>query len=112
MPLVVTRQHEVAGELMSKRTTSDKPAPRRRTPEPSAEAPVATPKPRTRRKASASADVTGADDRPLVQDNVITRPQPSHDDIAMRAYFIALEHGFQTDPTSAWLRAERELSEV
>ena len=34
--------------------------------------------------------------------------QPSHDDIAIRAYFIAIEQG--ADPVAAWLLAERELT--
>ena len=96
---------------MSKRTTSENPAPRRRTPKTSVEVPIATPSPRVRRTASAPADATEAADRPSGQE--AAAPQaPSHDDIAIRAYFIALEQGFQTDPTSAWLRAERELTQV
>ena len=35
--------------------------------------------------------------------------EPSYEQIATRAYFIALERGFQTDPLSDWLLAEREL---
>jgi hypothetical protein len=34
---------------------------------------------------------------------------PSYEEIATRAYFIALERGFQTDPLADWLLAEREL---
>ena len=37
---------------------------------------------------------------------------PSYEQIATRAYFIALERGFQTDPLSDWLLAERELRGV
>ena len=35
-------------------------------------------------------------------------PQPSHDEIAIRAYFISIEQG--ADPLAAWLLAERELT--
>jgi hypothetical protein len=35
------------------------------------------------------------------------RPAITHDDIATRAYFIALENG--GDAMENWLRAEREL---
>ena len=39
----------------------------------------------------------------------VGRPQqPSHDEIAMRAYFISIEQG--ADPLAAWLLAERELT--
>jgi hypothetical protein len=87
------------------KTTSDTPVPRRRSPKTAvdttaAEAPKA---PRTRRKATTT-EVTAAGD--------VTAPaasgQPSHDDIAIRAYFIALEQG--ADPVAAWLLAERELT--
>ena len=39
----------------------------------------------------------------------IVEVEPSYEQIATRAYFIALERGFQTDPLSDWLLAEREL---
>jgi len=96
---------------MSKRTTPaskptpDAPPPRRRVTKQAvdttqAEAPKA---PRTRRKATttevvAAADVTGT----------AASAQPSHDEIAIRAYFISLEQG--ADPVAAWLLAERELT--
>jgi hypothetical protein len=41
---------------------------------------------------------------------VVTTRTPSHDEIALRAYFIALEQG--ADPLAAWLLAERELTTV
>lgn len=95
---------------MSKRTTPDSktPAtttPRRRTTKPAvdttaAEAPKA---PRTRRKATTTDESASA---------ATTAPtpvrRPSHDDIAIRAYFIAIEQG--ADPVAAWLLAERELT--
>ncbi len=113
---------------MSKRTPSKEssespsPSPRRRkvadTAEPAAAAPKVT---RTRRKATepvqASAQsngnghshaATGAGD-PLAGFDAAT---PSYEQIATRAYFIALERGFQTDPLSDWLLAERELRSV
>jgi hypothetical protein len=113
---------------MSKRTPRNEsseppsPSPRRRkaadTAEPAAAAPKVT---RTRRKASepvqASAPSNGnghshptdlASD-PLAGFDAAT---PSYEQIATRAYFIALERGFQTDPLSDWLLAERELRGV
>ena len=108
---------------MSKRTTSKEssesstPTPRRRkaadTAEPLAAAPKVT---RTRRKASepvqASAPSNGhglpaaISSEPL---NGFDAGAPSYEQIATRAYFIALERGFQTDPLADWLLAEREL---
>jgi len=38
-----------------------------------------------------------------------SRREPSHDEIAERAYFMALEQG-DSDPAENWLRAERELA--
>lgn len=35
--------------------------------------------------------------------------EPGHDEIAKRAYFIALEQAV-SDPAENWLRAERELT--
>ena len=95
---------------MSKRTTgktpsdSPSPAPRRRkaAPAESIEAPKA---PRLRRKASAAVTSEAAD-------AVAQFDMPSADDIATRAYFIALERGFQGDPVADWLEAEQQLREA
>lgn len=101
---------------MSKRTTStnkpaDSPVSRRRAARPAAEAVAAEPKtPKTRRKTVAPTDVVAADDRIGAVATTGIRRQPSHDEIATRAYFIALEHGFQSDPFVTWLIAERELA--
>ena len=96
---------------MSKRTTPESkstpetPTPRRRalkaevatTP---AEAPKAT---RARRKATSPEVTVASEESPSA-----TPPQPSHDEIAIRAYFISIELG--ADPVAAWLLAERELT--
>ena len=84
------------------KTTPEIPTPRRRATvdTASAEAPKA---PRTRRKAS-TAEVTSAAEATASA----TTPQPSHDEIAIRAYFISIEQG--ADPLAAWLLAERELT--
>jgi hypothetical protein len=96
---------------MSKRTTpaskktseSPAPAPRRRATTAAVDTTAETPKaPRLRRKtttseATAAAEATGS-----------AAPQPSHDEIAIRAYFISIEQG--ADPLAAWLLAERELT--
>jgi hypothetical protein len=37
------------------------------------------------------------------------QPQPTHDEISMRAYFLHLEAP-QSDELGNWLRAERELT--
>ena len=87
------------------KTTSETPAPSpSRATTPAVETTRAeTPKaPRPRRKATttevtAAAEATGS-----------AAPQPSHDEIAIRAYFISIEQG--ADPLAAWLLAERELT--
>jgi hypothetical protein len=91
---------------MSKRTTPSKTtaetaAPRRRASKPAADVPAAAPKaPRTRRTTSTKQVAAAAE-------AVDTTRIPSHDEIAIRAYFISLESG--ADPVNAWLIAEREL---
>jgi hypothetical protein len=79
---------------------------------------------RTRRKASAPAGATIASEAaaPAVVEApgavavmertevVVATRTPSHDEIARRAYFIAIEQG--ADPLAAWLAAERELTTV
>ena len=88
------------------KTTSESPAsaPRRRATTPAVEATQAeTPKaPRLRRKTTTT-EVTAAAEAPRS-----AAPQPSHDEIALRAYFISIDQG--ADPLAAWLRAERELT--
>ena len=108
---------------MSKRTTrnesseSPTPSPRRRkaadTAEPAAPAAKVT---RTRRKAAepveATAPFNGHSYSAAVGKEALDRfdaAAPSYEQIATRAYFIALERGFQTDPLADWLLAEREL---
>jgi hypothetical protein len=96
---------------MSKRTTpesktnSETPAPRRRATKPAVETvqPDAPKSPRSRRKATTT-EVTAAAEATAAPD----LRQPSHDEIAIRAYFIAIEQG--ADPLAAWLLAERELT--
>ncbi len=96
---------------MSKRTngkTSDTPtpAPRRKAPgaETAAAAAPAAPKiARSRKRTAAPAETVheaGNGSAFLV---------PRYEDIATRAYFIALERGFQSDPVADWLLAEQEL---
>ena len=94
---------------MSKRTTgktpsdSPTPAPRRR--KAAAAEITEAPKTRTRRKVTAA--VTSE-----ATDVVVQIVAPSSDEIATRAYFIALERGFQGDPVADWLQAEQQLREV
>jgi hypothetical protein len=45
-------------------------------------------------------------------DVVVQIVGPSADEIATRAYFIALERGFPGDPLVDWLQAEQQLREV
>ena len=104
---------------MSKRTTRPEssepstPAPRKRKAAPAAEPIAAAPKtPRLRKKsvepATAATPTNG--NSSIVSDTVtFIEVEPSYEQIATRAYFIALERGFQTDPLSDWLLAEREL---
>jgi len=95
---------------LSKRTTgktpsdSPTPAPRRRKAAAAeiTEAPKTT---RTRRKVTAA--VTSE-----ATDVVVQIVRPTSDEIATRAYFIALERGFQSDPVADWLQAEQQLREV
>ena len=96
---------------MSKRTTPESkttpetPAPRRRATKPAVDTtPAEAPKaPRTRRKATSSEVTVAAEATPSAD-----RAAASHDEIAMRAYFISIEQG--ADPVAAWLLAERELT--
>jgi len=46
--------------------------------------------------------------RPRVRKTKVEPRTPSHDEIAQRAYFIALEES-GSDELGNWLRAEREL---
>lgn len=87
------------------KTTSAAPAPRRRATKPVVDAtPADAPKaPRTRRKATTAEVAAAAEVTPPA-----AAPQPSHDEIAIRAYFISIERG--ADPVAAWLLAERELT--
>lgn len=96
---------------MSKPTTASKPASdttpttRRRAAKPAERVTPAAPRaPRTRRKASQTEAASDA------MSLASTSSRPSHDEIATRAYFIALERGFSTDPLGDWLRAEHELT--
>ena len=105
---------------MSKRTTRNEssepsaPAPRTRKASP-AEPTAAAPKaPRLRKKtvapAAAAAPLNGHSAPSAGSGRLtIVEAEPSYEQIATRAYFIALERGFQTDPLSDWLVAEREL---
>jgi len=108
---------------MSKRTTRNEssepstPAPRTRKAAPSAEPVTAAPKtPRLRKKTAETSVAAVPSNGHSVPDVIAVSEQltgveiaPSYEDIATRAYFIALERGFQTDPMSDWLLAEREL---
>jgi len=95
---------------LSKRTTgktpsdSPSPAPRRRKAAEAeiTEAPKAA---RTRRKVTTA--VTSE-----ATDVVVQIVGPTSDEIATRAYFIALERGFPGDPVADWLQAEQQLREV
>jgi hypothetical protein len=94
---------------LSKRTTgktpsdSPSPAPRRRkaAAADSSEAPK-TARPRRKVTATVTSEATEV---------VVQIAEPSSDDIATRAYFIALERGFQGDPVADWLQAEQQLRE-
>jgi len=91
------------------KTPADAPKTRSRAAKPADEiAAVPAKAPRTRRKASPAAEVAVAAETAIVE----TARTPTHDEIARRAYFIALERGFSNDPLADWLAAERELSLV
>lgn len=54
-------------------------------------------------------DTTSTETQPLGE----TPAQPTDEEIAMRAYYIFLEHGGATgSPEDDWLQAERELTET
>jgi hypothetical protein len=103
----------------SSKTPSDTPKTRNRATSPAVDTTIdTTPKaPRTRRKAQPPSQVAVAAETALVAVSETTivaaaidaRRTPSHDEIATRAYFIALERGFSSDPLADWLAAEREL---
>ncbi len=100
---------------MSKRTTKagteSAPATRRRTPAaPEVAAAPESPAPkaaRARRKSASTTEISQAPDSSPSPSAV-----PAHHDIATRAYFIALEHGFVGDPMADWLMAEEQLRQV
>lgn len=95
---------------MSKRTTgktpseTPSPAPRRR--KAAVEDSEAPKTARPRRKA-ATAPMTSEATEVVVQ-----LVGPTSDEIATRAYFIALERGFTGDPVADWLQAEQQLREA
>lgn len=104
-------------ETMSKRTPatsktpSEAPKTRSRAAKPAAEATAEAPKaPRTRRKAQPAPAVAVAAEAAIVAAPATGSRMPTHEEIATRAYFIALERGFSTDPLADWLAAERELT--
>jgi hypothetical protein len=96
---------------MSKRTT-DKSAAKTPTPAPkrakaaSANIPAAPAPASTRRKAASPARPSEATDAGTPYE------APSAEDIATRAYFIAMERGFPGDPVSDWLQAEKQLRDA
>ena len=93
------------------KTSSDAPKTGTRAAKPAADTAAAPPKaPRTRRKAAPAAEAAIAAETAIVVTAVETTSTPTHDQIATRAYFIALERGFSNDPLADWLAAERELS--
>lgn len=106
---------------MSKRTTRTEssepsaPAPRKRKTSPAEPIATAPKTPRLRKKpveaAAAAAPVNGhsAPEAVVSERLTMVEVEPSYEQIATRAYFIALERGFQTDPLADWLVAEREL---
>jgi hypothetical protein len=94
---------------MSKRTngtaSSDSPTPapsRRKAP---ASNDSVAPKTRSRRRVTAA--VTSE-----ATEVVIQSIAPTQEQIATRAYFIALEQGFSSDPVADWLQAEQQLREA
>jgi Protein of unknown function (DUF2934) len=92
---------------MSKRTTSKPfdsptPAPRARKAQ-AADAPAAPKATSSRKKAAAPVSTRPA------SGNGSSVAGPSYEDIAKRAYFIAMERGFQSDAVSDWLMAEQQL---
>jgi hypothetical protein len=107
---------------MSKRTTRTEssepstPASRKRKAASAAEPAAAAPRiPRLRKKTADAAVTSAPSNGHAVPEIVaaarlmIVEAEPSYEQIATRAYFIALERGFQTDPLADWLLAEREL---
>ncbi len=102
---------------MSKRTTStskpsDVPAANGRT-KPAADAippTVQSKAPRARRTTAAPADAAMAADLGVTM--IGASRQPTHDEIATRAYYIAQSRDFKSDPLSDWLAAERELAQA
>ncbi|HEX7086010.1 MAG TPA: DUF2934 domain-containing protein [Vicinamibacterales bacterium] len=112
---------------MSKRSTSPKDGstPRRRSTK-AAGTGAEAPKPRAvrarRTPAAAAAPMSHVNEESVtampvpatlsVNDAAPARRQPTHDEIATRAYYISLANGFQSDPFLDWLRAERELAQA
>lgn len=108
MEIVVTMSSK---RTPASKTRSDAPKTRTRAAKAAADTDAATPKaPRTRRKAQPAAEIAIAAETAVAAATVETIRTPTHDQIATRAYFIALERGFSNDPLADWLAAERELS--
>jgi Protein of unknown function (DUF2934) len=77
------------------------PAPRKRK---TAAADLSTPKPtRSRRTVTTAPAISEA------TDTSVASTELSHEAIATRAYFIAIERGGPGDPVADWLLAEQEL---
>jgi Protein of unknown function (DUF2934) len=92
---------------MSKRTTSKSsdsptPTPRARKAK-AAEVPAAPKLTRSRKKTASPARAARG------SANGSSAATPSYEAIAERAYYIAMERGFQSDPVSDWLVAEQQL---
>jgi hypothetical protein len=93
------------------KTPSDAPKTRSRAVKPAPETTETTPKaPRTRRKAQPVTEAAVAADTAIAAAVIDVTRTPTHEEIARRAYFIALERGFSSDPLADWLTAERELT--
>ena len=94
---------------MSTRKTkseSDTPTPAPRTRKTAAADPSTPKTTRSRRKVTTAPAISEATDTSVADTEL------SHEAIATRAYFIAIERGGPGDPVADWLLAEQELREL
>jgi DUF2934 family protein len=89
--------------MSTRKTKSDSETPTPRTRKTAAADPSAPKTTRSRRKVTTAPAISEATDINF------TSVQLSHDAIATRAYFIAIERGGPGDPVADWLLAEQQL---
>ena len=89
--------------MSTRKTKSETPTPAPRTRKTAAADPSVPKTTRSRRKLTTAPAISEA------TDSSVAHTELSHEAIATRAYFIAIERGGPGDPVADWLLAEQEL---